>query len=456
MRLDQLAGARIGLLGFGREGRAFQRALHTRGLEPDVTVLAERAPEQAPDPWPLRVGPLADQEADFEVLVRSPGVPFGHPFLTRCREQGAVVVSPSSIWFAERPDARVIAVTGSKGKSTTAALIAHLLSHAGLETVLAGNIGIPLLAHLETRADWFVAELSSYQLVDLSGNPRLGVVTRLFPEHGDWHGGTEGYFAAKLRLLELLEGGPLVINGADPLLLEASGGYPNRIEANRPPRFESSSDGIYQSGRKLLDAEDLNLIGSHNLDNLALALAVGDSLGLDPVGLADAARSFRPLAHRLEVVSQSAGARWINDSIATTPHATRAALEAFSGVGVILIAGGQERGGDWQPVLDHCRARPLHGLVSLPDNGPAIARKLVTSGAVPAGRVRNAENLFEAVAAALDLVPSGGVVLLSPGAPSFPHFRDFEDRGEQFRRLVGELKTGNRKGERGGGKPEPP
>ncbi len=312
--IEWLLERRIGLLGYGRDGRATARALLERDPGARLTVLVERG--EADTDLPLVTGPFDERLCDFDVLIRSPGVPVDHPALTAAREAGVVVVNPASIWLAERGrDLIVVGVTGSKGKSTTASLLAHLLRGQGLEVLLAGNIGVPLLDHLDTGADVAVLELSSYQLADLHGRIDLGLFTRLFPEHLDWHGGEEAYVAAKLRLAELLDGRPLLVNGRDERLVAATESVPGRVLGNRAP-------GVWRDGNRLMldDAPlcpegALPLIGRHNLDNAALALQAGIMLGHAGPELARSLPAFRSLPHRLEPVATVDGVRFINDLV---------------------------------------------------------------------------------------------------------------------------------------------
>lgn len=435
-RLADLDGARVALIGYGREGRAVERVLAHRAPGAAVTVFAESAPEIEPEA-PLVLGPLAVDPTDFDVVLRSPGVRPDHPGLAACRAAGLPMTTSSSIWFAERGDACTVAVTGSKGKSTTSSLLAHLLAGDGRRVELAGNIGRPLLELLDASADVFVIELSSYQLVDLDGRPDHGVITRLFPEHVDWHGSIEAYYAAKLRLVALLDGNPLWFNATDPVLEHAVGSAPNARPANRPPRLHARDDGVYRGETRLFERSAWSLPGRHNLDNLALALAVAGELGLDSAAALSAARAFRGLPHRLESLGRIGDVDWVNDSISTSPHATRAALDADARPAV-LIAGGQDRGADWS-VLNESTT-PLRGLVGLPDTGEALCRCLVQAGRVAAERVRRADDMEAAVRAAVELAEPGDRVLLSPGAPSYHRFRDFEARGNSFRAAVAALR----------------
>jgi UDP-N-acetylmuramoyl-L-alanine---L-glutamate ligase len=434
MQLERLCRQKIGLLGYGREGRSVASAIKAYRPDADLTVLVESG--EVSQELPARQAPFDDHLLDYQVLIRSPGVPVGHPALRKFRSQGGQIINPASIWFSERPEVQVIGVTGSKGKSTTASLLAHLFRQTGRMVELAGNIGVPLLDHLDTRANLVIAELSSYQLADLEGRLSLGLITRLFDEHLDWHGGQAHYFSCKLRIAELLDGNPLLINAGDEVLRKVTLAIPGRIEGNRPPGFHRQDDRIYLDQAPLISGRELALVGRHNLDNAVLALEAAHLQGCQLDAMVEALRRFRPLPHRLEFVAQVSGRRWVNDAISTSPHATLAALEALGKARVTLIAGGQARPSSWEPVIEWCQQHRLNGLVVLPDNGRGIADQLMAAGSIDAARVHVAADISEAVNAAVQLSSPGGTVLMSPGAPSFPHFRDFEDRGESFRKAV--------------------
>jgi UDP-N-acetylmuramoylalanine--D-glutamate ligase len=438
MRLEDFRARRVAVLGYGREGAAVHEVLRARvpGCDPVVWVESGAAPQDGSS----RLGPFDDHLLDFDVLIRSPGVPVLHPALAKFRAAGRPIVNPTSIWLAERPDVQVLAVTGSKGKSTTASLLAHLLNHCGRRALLAGNIGVPVLEHLDTDVEIAVLELSSYQLTDLEGHLHMGLFTRLFPEHGDWHGGVEHYYASKMRMIELLSGEPLLVNARDPVLVQATGSAPSRVLVNQPPLAHRLGSALVRAGQTLIESADWPLLGRHNLDNAALVVEAALRVGVDLASVVAALRTFQPLAHRLEVLSGSGSRhRWVNDSIATTPHATLAALQALQALPeqpVVLIAGGFVRPADWSVVLEHCRCQPLAGLVVLPDSGPDIARAFAAEPGACRGEVRQVSSLQDAVAESARLAGERGTILLSPGAASFPHFRNFVERGDQFRQAV--------------------
>jgi UDP-N-acetylmuramoylalanine--D-glutamate ligase len=262
----------------------------------------------------------------------------------------------------------------------------------------------------------------------------------LFHEHLDWHGDAEHYVGSKLRLFDLVADGVVLINGQDAVLTAATAGQRNRVIANQPPCLHRLEDTIYagEGGdvQPVFDATQWGLPGRHNLDNAALVLVAGRRLGHDLSALTAALARFKPLRHRLETVAQTPTQRWINDSIATSPHATHAALSAVSDQPVVLMVGGQRRPSDWQVVIDGLKDRlthqPLAGVVALPDSGAEVAERLVAAGVIKRDAVRSVSTMSAAVQAAAELAPVNSVVLLSPGAPSFSQYRDFEDRGDQF------------------------
>ena len=453
MNRAEILKHQVVILGFGREGRATFEALGRAGEVQAVTVWAESG--QIPEGPLARCAPFDERLCDFDIAIRSPGIPVEHPALRQFKAAGGVVLNPSSIWFAEQPDVSVIGVTGSKGKSTTTAMIHHLLGELGLPAHMAGNIGKPLISLIDKTFDpqaWVVAELSSYQLADLTGQLRLGLITRLFPEHVNWHGTVHDYYAAKLRLFDLAQPNPVLVNARDAVLMDETTPYKTARPINQSD--PSSNAHLHRLGEEILLGEemllrlkDLNLRGSHNLDNLVMAFEALAELGVidsnDYADLIAPSTRFCPLEHRLSPIYQQGLVTWINDSIATTPHATVAALQSVQPERIILIIGGFERQADWTVVIEHLRAFPIEALVTLPDNGPEVANLLVETGAVTSAQVHHANNMSDAVAQAqikvrqlMDSSKKPCSVLLSPGAPSFGHYTDFEERGRAFGQAV--------------------
>jgi UDP-N-acetylmuramoylalanine--D-glutamate ligase len=434
--LDRLSAAtRLALWGYGREGRATRAFLARRvpGLVPPLVV--DDAPGEPVD-LPLLAGD-AGREAlaagCFEVVVKSPGISLYRPEVEAMRRAGTRLTASTNLWFETRPARPVLAVTGTKGKSTTASLLAHLWEGS----ILAGNVGRPLIDVPEGSAP-VVLELSSYQCADLQHEVTAMVLTNLYPEHLDWHRSRERYFADKLRLVDLAP--VAVLNAKDPRTVERFRGLAKaqwyEVGCEAADGWHVEGGRLYQGREPCFGAGDWAVPGVHNLVNLAAALTALQVMGLDARHLLPRAAGFRGLAHRLQVVHERDGIRWVDDSISTTPESAAAALAAFPDRPVTLLLGGQDRGQDVAPLATALAGRDVR-VVTLPDNGPAMGRAL--AALVPGLAVHDAADLEDAVARARQVTSPGGVVLLSPAAPSYGRFRNFEDRGERFAELAGPL-----------------
>lgn len=442
MRLEDLEGKRVAVLGYGREGRSAARLLAGRTRPGALDVFTGEAPAERGEREGFRIRPglpPADELAEYDVIVRSPGISPYRPPLSDLPVGGeSTLITGTEIWFAEHPDARTVVITGSKGKSTTAALTAHLLSARGFEVALGGNIGVPLLDLMDPdpNPDVWVIELSSYQIHGLRARPSIAVVLNLFPEHLDWHGTTERYYEDKLSLLDELEPGIAVLNHADAELRERAPGKATVRWYNEPSCIHWEDDRVLDGERVLFELDSFPLPGGHNRSNLCAALTVLDVLGVDPGSAGDSAASFRALPHRLCSLGVSAGVEYVDDSISTTPRATAAALGCFPDRPVTVLVGGYDRGLDWSAFADSVRRHARLHVITFGALGPRIAADVRQAG-IERSAVIECGTLESAVRLAQDVTPKGGVVLLSPGAPSFDAFRDYQARGEVFARLAG-------------------
>lgn len=375
-------------------------------------------------------------------VVVSPGVPPDAPPIAAARHAGVEIVSELDVGFrglaAAGAETRCIAITGTNGKTTTTALIAHLLSRAGLRATTAGNIGRPMtdLVLAGERFDWLSVEVSSFQLHD-SPNfaPEIGVLTNLAPDHLDRYPSAEAYYADKRLLFRNARAESVwVLNADDPLVLKLANGF-----AGRPVLFSltKSADASYDRpsrtlrfGREiLLKRDELHLLGDHNIANaLAGALAVHEA-GVPAERIADGLRSFRPLPHRLEPVGERHGVLWINDSKATNIAATTVAVVAMERPYVLLL-GGRHKGEPYTslaPLLaDRCRLVIAYG-----EAGPLVEEDL--KGKVPLERGTTFEDV---IARARRSARPGDAVLLSPACSSYDMFKNYEERGATFRRLA--------------------
>lgn len=453
MRLAEFAGRRVALWGFGREGRSTYRALRRVLPGLPLTVLDDaHLPPEASD---VRIVSGRDAVAtvlsdtvlsdtvlgDFDVIVKSPGISLYRPEVLEAKRRGVHVTSATRIWFAEHPDARVVCVTGTKGKSTTASLVAHLLRAAGVVAELRGNVGRPLLDPPDVEPKVWVIEISSYQAADLVADPSVAVLLNLFPEHLDWHGDVETYYRDKLRLFAHQRRGVAVVNRADPVSLGFSETFQRPVYFNDPRGFHVAGGAVRDGEREVLPVARIALPGAHNHGNVCAALAAVRCLlpEIDPASLVPAVESFRSLPHRLMPLGERDGVLYVDDSISTTPQSTMAALATFADRPVTVLVGGYERHLDYDELARELVTRPVHAVVTLPPSGARIAgavrRELGASAGPPA--LIEAADLEEAVAAARRVTPAGGVVLLSPAAPSYGAFRNFEERGEAFAREAG-------------------
>ncbi|GAA0804398.1 UDP-N-acetylmuramoyl-L-alanine--D-glutamate ligase [Spirilliplanes yamanashiensis] len=433
MRLADLRGRSVVVWGTGREGQAAVAAVRAAGPAA-LAAVADTADAGQFAGVELSGGEAARARLlAADVVVRSPGVPNTHPWVRELRERGVPVTGGSALWLADHAG-RTVGVTGSKGKSTTSSLISHLLTGAGRPNAYGGNIGVPLLDLPDAPA--YVLELSSYQCADLTDSPAVAVVTSLFPEHLDAHGGEREYYRDKLNLLAH---GPglIVVNGSDERLAAELGGV--RDAQGRPPvdataRFTVADGRVLRDGSPLFDRAALRLAGRHNERNLAVALAVLEGLGVDPAApeVAAAVAEYRPLPHRLTEIADPSGLTFVDDTLSTSPYSAVLAVEAYEGRPTTLIVGGTDRGLDYAPLRAGLAGRELT-VLGIPDSGERILREL---DGLPGVRTELAGDLVEAVSLARAVTPPGGVVLLSPAAPSYGRFRNFEHRSEVFAEAV--------------------
>ena len=453
LRLADLADMRVAVWGYGREGRAALALLRRRFPSKSSTLfcspaealtVAERG-EGVPAVDIVTAAPDAAALAQFDIVIKSPGIsPYKSP-APEAKHAGVRFTSGTALWFAEHPQARTICVTGTKGKSTVTALIAHILRKGGLRVALAGNIGLALLDLSDTdesvdgqgdrqpAPDWWVIELSSFQTCDFDGAPTIAVINNLYEEHLDWHGSRERYIADKLAVAA--RAARVVVN-AQPALLAATASIAQRSLFGSADGWHVADDAICRGADRVLALAALPLPGLHNAQNVCAALAAIDATGLDAQLLAAHAATFKPLPHRLQTLGTRDRIDYINDSIATTPYATIEALLSVAGQATTVIVGGFDRGVSWRAFVEHVARYPPHAIVTMGANGAAIAAALA-SVAAPAFTLASSTSLTDAVARAQAITPPGGTILLSPGAPSFDQFHDYAERGREFARLAG-------------------
>ena len=454
MRISQLEGRRVALWGWGREGRAAYHTLRQRLPRLPLVLFCgvDEAADAASLGDPLLIvatDATADALASFDVVVKSPGISPYRAEAQAAAARGTRFVGGTALWFAEQAApgavaARTLCVTGTKGKSTTTALLAHLLRAGGQVTALAGNIGLPLLELLDppVAPRFWAIELSSYQTGDVAESgvrPDVAVALNIFPEHLDWHGSEARYVEDKLRLLTDAKPRVAVLNAGDAHLVALADRLPHSEVHwfGRADGWHLRGDVLHRGDTAVMDTAALPLPGRHNRGNLCAVLAALEALGLDAAALAPHAATFRPLPHRLQALGTRDGLTFVNDSISTTPHASLAALDCFASQRVALLAGGHDRGLDWSGFAEAMRTRAPAAIVTMGQNGPRIHALLAPVAAEAGFRLVEANDLPAAIEQARAALEGEGVVLLSPGAPSFGAYRDYVARGRHFAALAG-------------------
>lgn len=448
MQLADLRGKKVAIWGAGVEASAVLHALDRSGIDASVVVTDDSPTGNATleGRTILRGAMAVDALTAAEVIVRSPGVSPYRPDAQRVLAAADFHTTATRLWFAG-DHASTIAVTGTKGKSTTASLIAHLLNALGVDARLAGNIGrSPLDYFGEPQPQWWVLELSSYQTSDLEFSPEVGVLTSLSPEHLDWHGSYESYVRDKLNLFKHRSDIRSVVNCDDAGATEVQRRLPGEVyAANTEGNVRVENGQFYDADEPLFSADALRLIGTHNRSLAATALTAIKAAGFDLVAnrspLAEALTLFEPLEYRLQPISDTGGVMWVDDGLSTTPVATMAALDAFADRPATVLVGGHDRGLDYRNFAEYVTANAERlTIITMPDSGDRIAAAISNRrlDSYP-DLVVAATNLEEAVRLAADLTPVGGVVLLSPAAPSFGRFTSYKERSQAYRQAVAAL-----------------
>ena len=440
------SGKEVAVLGLGRSGIAAARLLLSRGIKVFASE-SDSGTELEAKTAPLGRAGASVQLGGHDLMrvkraiavVVSPGIPPQVAPLETARKAGIPIHSEIDVGFLALPDTtRVIAITGTNGKTTTTALIAHLLSTGGLRATSAGNIGTPLAqaAMEEEPYDWLAVEISSFQLHDSDHfSPGIGVVTNLAPDHLDRYPSIEDYYGDKARLLRHATKESIwVLNADDAGVLALARGVPGKlkkfsVKAKADGWFDRAKGKLMLGRTGLLPRNQLPLLGDHNVANaLASALAV-QAAGVSNDKIAEGLRTFRALPHRMEPVREVKGVLWINDSKATNIASTSVALDALDRP-FILLLGGRHKGEPYSVMADKLKGR-ARAVVAYGEAADQIERDL--KGIV---KVVRASGFDDVIAKAAGLAKAGDAVLLSPACSSYDMFRNFEDRGARFRAAV--------------------
>jgi UDP-N-acetylmuramoylalanine--D-glutamate ligase len=444
----EIQGQRVLVVGLGKSGTASALFLQQRGAR--VTVSDTKPPEQ--------LGPEISQLLDAgvtvetgghgertfraqDLIVVSPGVPAEAPLLVQARLHGVPVVG--EIELASRfLQGRIVAITGSNGKTTTTTLTGDMLAAAGMPVVVGGNIGTPAISLVEqtTPQTFVVLEISSFQLETIENfHPHISAILNITPDHLDRHGTFEAYVKAKARIFENQASGDFaVLNADDPAASMLSGqGRAAQFSFSRKQTVERGAfvrgaTIIFRDGsgeRQILLTSEIPLKGAHNLENVLAAVCIGALAGCPPDAIRRAVRDFKAVEHRLELVATIGGVEYYNDSKATNVDATMKALESFP-ANVHLILGGKDKGSDYSVLHDLIRQRVKRVYTIGAAAEKAEGQLAGTADVVRSGTLQNAVRSAAAVAV------SGDIVLLAPACASFDQFQNYEHRGRVFKEVV--------------------
>lgn len=372
MKINDLKNKKVLVLGLGREGKSTLNFLKKHFPTKVIGVADQNQGEN-----------YLDSLKDYDVIIKSPGIPY-LPEIKKVKRMGRIITSATNIFF-ENCKGKIIGVTGTKGKSTTTAMIYEVLKVGGLDVYIAGNIGKTALELLDNinRDSIVVYELSSFQLADLTKSPHIAVITNIYQDHLDWHGSFESYIKAKENI----------------------------------SKFQSAKD-VLISGK----------------DGIEAATAIGKLFKISKDKIKKAIKDFKPLPHRLEYIGEVKGIKFYNDSLATNPHATIYGLKLLGRDVETLIAGGFDRGVDYSILGPAIAKSKIKTLILFPNTGAKIEKAVREANGKQ--QIFNAKNMKEAVKLAFEKTSKGKICLLSPASASFNMFKDYEDRGNQFKKMV--------------------
>ena len=449
--MDELSGKHVLILGLARQGKALARFAAEAGAH--VTISDLRPPEKLTavlaDLCDLDIAYVLGEHPmslldQTDVLAISGGVPLDAPLVQAAQARGIRLTNDSQEFMNRAPTA-VIGITGSAGKTTTTALTGVMGQVAGRRTWVGGNIGRPLIADLHKMQpnDMVVQELSSFQLEIWTQSPHVAAILNITPNHLDRHKTMAAYAEAKANILRYQSPEDIAVLAAD------DAGAISLADVVRGRLRTFSLGGVVKDGAFVRDGRiwlqnghetavcpltDIQLRGQHNVLNVLAAVTLADSVGIPTEAMRQAIRTFHGVEHRLELVREIRGVRYINDSIATAPERALAALSAFDEP-LVLLAGGRDKDMQWQEWANRVTQRVKH-VVLFGDLAETLEKRLAEAGCKQMTRV---DELETAVTAAAHMATAGDIVLLSPGGTSFDAFNDFAERGERFRDWVNQL-----------------
>jgi UDP-N-acetylmuramoylalanine--D-glutamate ligase len=464
--IEKISDNTFVVMGLGKEGLSTYNFLRKNFPSKQIYLLDEKSIADLSSDWKKiektdkQVTFTTQVDEKFEdkqlLVFKTPGIPVHNQMVIDAQELKAEFTSNTNLFFSlvklaqnQEVNIKTIGVTGTKGKSTTTSAIHHILSSSKVHSLLGGNIGTPPLSlwsdlintaeNNQTQFPVFaVLELSSHQLSDLKFSPNFAVVLDITPEHLDYYKDFNEYMHAKAQICRFqTESDTTVYNSEQYLPAKIAHLSPTKKHTFSQKRNIVDNWIQYQSD-KIVDLDSLAVVGQHTVTNLIPGVVIAKEIGLSGESIATALQTFKPLPHRLEIVGEHKGVSYYNDSLSTTPIATIAALQSFKNRPIILIAGGFDRGLDYselaQAIIDH----QVKHVILLPDTGEIILEEIQKRLNNNMGEIQFTEtdSLDSAVHTAQTESKPGDVVLLSPASASFNLFKNYAERGDEFRRLA--------------------
>ena len=447
-RIDQFKNKKVLVLGLAKSGESAARLLDELGAI--VTVNDSKPFEENPAAQGLLEEgikvvtgghPLELLDEDFALMVKNPGIPYSNPMIKKALDKGMPVWTEVELAYLIS-EAPIIGITGSNGKTTTTTMIGQVLTAAGQNGLLSGNIGYPAshVAQTATDKDTLVMELSSFQLMGIeSFHPEIAVITNLMPTHIDYHGSFEAYVAAKWNIQKNMTAADhLVLNFNQDLAKELA----EKTQASVVPFSTLEKvDGaylenglLYFRGEAVMAADEIGVPGSHNVENALATIAVAKIRGVDNETIKETLSAFGGVKHRLQYADEINGVKFYNDSKSTNILATQKALSGFDNSKVILIAGGLDRGNEFDELVPDIKG--LKKMVILGQSAERVKRAADKAGV----EYVDATDIADATRKAYHLAGAGDIVLLSPANASWDMYPNFEVRGDLFLKTVAELK----------------
>ena len=432
---------KVAILGFGREGNSTYNFIR-KYLPNKIIYILDEKEISLDDEYTVykKYNNTTEDLIEFDLIIKTPGISLKDIDIEKVKDK----LTSQIELLLEVNKQNVIGITGTKGKSTTSSLIYNIIKDQGKKVFLVGNIGVPVLDQIEEYEDaLIVTEMSSHQLEFVKTSPHIGIILNLFQDHLDHAGSVKHYHECKMNML-------LKQDSNDIGIFDADNYYLNEITKDidfkqtilnvsneRETNIYLKDNNIYLNGNLLVNANDIkrNILGDHNLKNIMYALLVTSLLNLDFEKAYQTISEFKSLEHRMELVGTYNDITFYNDSIATIPEAVINACKTLENVDT-LIFGGQDRGIDYTSLIEYLNEGNIRNLICMPTTGFNIADKLTNKNI----NIYKIDTLEEAVAKAFEVTDKNKICLLSPAAPSYEYYKNFEEKGNAYKNLIKEYK----------------